>query len=58
MENKKINRRDALKRIGKMAVAASVASVVPVNVTAGERIRENGPSGYNSRPDKAGQSRY
>ena len=47
MENKKISRRDALKRIGKMAVAASVASVAPVNVLAVER-REHGPIGYNS----------
>lgn len=47
MENKKINRRDALKRIGKIAMAASVASVAPVNVLAIGK-REDNSIGYNS----------
>ena len=46
MENKKINRRDALKRIGKMAIAASVASVAPIKVIAA-RKQEREPIPYN-----------
>ena len=33
-DNKKISRREALKRIGKVAAAASIASVAPLDVLA------------------------
>ena len=38
MSEKKINRRDALKRIGKIALAASVASIAPVDMLAKESL--------------------
>ena len=39
-EKNKITRRDALKRIGKIAAAASLASVVPIDIFAGESKAE------------------
>lgn len=40
-DKKKINRRDALKRIGKMAAAASIATVAPGEVLGAERKAED-----------------
>ena len=49
MDNSKMNIRDALKRMGKIAVAATVASVAPVEAIASVRkMNGEAPIGYNS----------